>query len=177
MPADRSGRKISEVLLHASSVSINGRALVFLGHSNSGKSTISRLLSREYPIIADDKVRLRKNKTGEWLAGNADSKNILQIDDGVPRVSSQEFPLSAFIRIYKSDATACRPISPRTTCGYLLDAVFEVAGQRSEEDPAIVKKWFELLADVSKKIDGWHLTFKNDTSIVSLVKRVFTQVS
>lgn len=47
-------------LLHASASYINGEAIVFLGKSGAGKSTIVRFLSDTNPIIADDNIIIRK---------------------------------------------------------------------------------------------------------------------
>ena len=55
------------IYFHASSVNVSGKALLFLGHSTAGKSTISRLLSERYPVIADDKVWVSQKKNGDWM--------------------------------------------------------------------------------------------------------------
>ena len=47
------------VLLHASSVVMNGKAVVFAGHSGSGKSTIAAILHRHgYAVLSDDITEL-----------------------------------------------------------------------------------------------------------------------
>lgn len=47
------------VCLHASSVSINGRAIVFVGPEGAGKSTTAAVFAREgFPLVSDDIVAL-----------------------------------------------------------------------------------------------------------------------
>lgn len=48
------------VLLHSSACAKDNKAYLFLGPSNSGKSTVVRLL-RGYSVISDDKVLIRQN--------------------------------------------------------------------------------------------------------------------
>lgn len=51
--------KNSGFILHASANIINNKAVIFLGRSGAGKSTIARLLRDSYPIIADDNIIIR----------------------------------------------------------------------------------------------------------------------
>lgn len=159
--------------LHASSVNINGKALLFLGHSSSGKSTISRLLSKRYPIIADDKICIFQKKNEEWFVCDGSNQTYSEDENTRQNYSVKAFPLLALIRIYKSDIMDIQPISPRTTCSHIIDAVFEVDMQRNQEDLMIRKEWFKLVGDISKKIEGWHLTFKKDVSIIKSIDEIF----
>ena len=56
----------SGVFLHASAVIVDGGAVLFLGHSTAGKSTISRLLGAVCPVLADDTVFAWRTEGGEW---------------------------------------------------------------------------------------------------------------
>jgi hypothetical protein len=54
-----------EVVLHASAVRVNGRAVLFCGASGGGKSTLAAaLVQRGYPMVADDICRLAANGSG-----------------------------------------------------------------------------------------------------------------
>jgi hypothetical protein len=53
------------VVLHASAVSVNGRAMLFCGQSGAGKSTIAAMLcERGYPLLNDDVCSLRPRPGG-----------------------------------------------------------------------------------------------------------------
>jgi len=167
-----SSTKPKGLYLHASSVHINGQALLFLGHSTAGKSTISQLLSKRYTIIADDTVWLSK-RNYEWVVHDESIRFQFQENNSKPADSFKAFPLLALIRIYKSDTMDIQPISPKAACSHLIDAVFEVDSQRKQMDITVKKKWFSMLADISNRIQGWHLTFKKDISIINLINEIF----
>lgn len=158
--------------LHASSVSVSGKALLFLGHSTSGKSTISRLLSERYPIVADDKVWVYKKNSG-WLVGDGSDNFTAKVVNSPSTENQVRYPLLAVLRIYKAETTEITPLSPRETCRHLVDAVFEVDRQRKSKDLRTIKRWFIKVAEISNKIEGWHLTFKKDASILDLIHEIF----
>ena len=45
------------LFLHASAVVVAGGAVLFLGHSTAGKSTIARILGQSFSILADEAVK------------------------------------------------------------------------------------------------------------------------
>lgn len=172
----RSGRQVG-MLLHASSVEVGGKALVFLGHSSSGKSTIGRLLSAKYTLIADDKVSVYRGKSGAWLIKKG-MDAFLQSEEALRAAQGwKSYPLSAVLRIYKSRTLDMKPLSPRETCRYLLDAVFEIDVQRKCEALEARKTWFSTAAALAKENKGLRLTFRKDKSIVSFVRASFEAVS
>jgi energy-coupling factor transporter ATP-binding protein EcfA2 len=163
------------VYLHASAVNVSEKALLFLGHSTSGKSTISRLLSERYPIIADDKVRVFQKKNNDWLVCDGGNGYLLKKENTHSVSDQKKYPLLAILRIFKSRTMKINSLSHRETCRHLVDAVFEVDNQRKEKNLEIIKQWFLSLAEISKKIEGWHLTFKKDKSIIDLVHDNFEE--
>lgn len=162
-PADSSG-----LFLHASAVNVAGKALLFLGHSTSGKSTISRLLSERYPLIADDKVWICQ-KNSDWLICDGDTNSQSENRNKFSSGSKKKYPVLAVLRIFKSKTAGIKPLMPRETCRYLVDAVFEIDIQRKQDDLLAKKKWFAFVAEISKKKEGWRLTFKKDKSIIELI--------
>ncbi len=160
------------ICLHASSVNILGKALVFLGHSTAGKSTISRLLSERYPVIADDKVWVCKKKTG-WLVRDGGDGSPYEEIKSRSVVDQGEYPLLAVFRIYKSEKMGIRPLMPREACRHLVDAIFEVDCQRQHNNLEVIKQWFATAAEISRKIECGHLTFKNDKRIIKMIHDAF----
>jgi len=163
------------VCLHASAVSVSGRALLFLGHSTAGKSTISHLLSERYPVIADDKVRAWQKKNGDWMISDGSTDFQSKGKNMISTGSRKKYPLLAVLRIFKAKTMTIKPLSPRRTCRYLIDAVFEVDGQRDHKDLKTIKKWFSYTVVISKKNMGWGLTFRKDKSIMKLIHDVFEE--
>jgi serine kinase of HPr protein (carbohydrate metabolism regulator) len=70
-PANPSaGPRISAETVHASTVAIDGRAVVILGPSGSGKSDLAlRLLDRGFTLVSDDQTVVKKD--GERLVASA----------------------------------------------------------------------------------------------------------
>jgi len=163
------------VCLHASAVSVSGKALLFLGHSTAGKSTICRLLSERYPEIADDKVWVYQIKNGCWMVRDGSNNGNIENNCGNPNGRGQ-YPLLAILRIFKSNTAQIDPISQKETCKYLMDAVFEIDFQRKIIDLKIRKRWFRLVAEISRKIEGRRLTFNKDTSIIRKIHDNFEEM-
>jgi len=161
--------------LHASSVDIDGRVVMFMGHSSAGKSTISRLLSPRYPIVADDKVWVSLREPGEWIAADAIDWLLAERTRVSPRRHQfvNQLPVLAVARIFKSETNQIQPLNPKETCRFLLDGVFEVDTQRLNTDIACRKRWFSLVARFSREVQGWRLTFRKDNSILTLITEVF----
>lgn len=56
------------VVLHASAVSVAGRAMLFCGPSGAGKSTMAAMLSkRGYPLLNDDVCNLSRDDGGNYV--------------------------------------------------------------------------------------------------------------
>lgn len=57
------------VVLHASAVSVQGRAMLFCGASGAGKSTLAAMLSDAgYPLLNDDVCSLTRDRDGRFVA-------------------------------------------------------------------------------------------------------------
>jgi serine kinase of HPr protein (carbohydrate metabolism regulator) len=64
------GPRISAETLHASTVATEGRAVVIIGPSGSGKSDLAlRLLDRGFTLVSDDQTTIKKD--GERLIASA----------------------------------------------------------------------------------------------------------
>jgi hypothetical protein len=84
------------LLLHAAGIVMNGQGLLFVGHSDAGKSTMVKMLADEGEILCDDRIIVRCwpegfRIHGTWCHGD------------VPDVSPGEAPLRAILLLQKSD--------------------------------------------------------------------------
>jgi len=65
-----SGPRLSAETVHASTVALDGRAVVIMGPSGSGKSDLAlRLLDRGFTLVSDDQTVVKKN--GDRLMASA----------------------------------------------------------------------------------------------------------
>ena len=63
--------RLSSETLHASTVAIDGRAVVISGPSGSGKSDLAlRLLDRGFKLVSDDQTYLRMDDEGRLIASS-----------------------------------------------------------------------------------------------------------
>lgn len=157
--------------LHASAVNTVVGALLFMGHSTSGKSTISRKLSDQCELIADDVVRIRMNSDG-----------LYQVADGKHRFSSNgylgetqpldEYPLAKMTRLFKSPKSYTCAVSQRQMCRYLADALFEVDVQRRNTDLSFRTSLFQKVALLSRSVPGIELYFCLDSSSDDILRLV-----
>ena len=64
------GQRLSAETLHASTVAVDGRAVLIAGPSGAGKSDLAlRLLDRGYTLVSDDRTLVRRE--GERLVASA----------------------------------------------------------------------------------------------------------
>ena len=55
--------------LHAAGLILNGKGLLFVGHSEAGKSTMVKMLRERAEILCDDRIVVRKNEQGYHIHG------------------------------------------------------------------------------------------------------------
>ena len=128
--ADRKG-----CYLHSAGVILNGAGMLFVGHSDAGKSTITRLLMAHSNVIASEakQSRISEIATSSRSTGLlamtveilCDDRNIVRrMDDGwrvygtwshgdVPVVSANDAPLRAICFIKKADENTLTPLTDR----------------------------------------------------------------
>lgn len=64
------GRRLSAETVHASTVAIDGRAVLISGPSGAGKSDLTlRLLDRGFTLVSDDQTIVRRED--DWLIASA----------------------------------------------------------------------------------------------------------
>ncbi|UCD72022.1 MAG: hypothetical protein JSW70_03250 [Syntrophobacterales bacterium] len=59
------------VLLHSCGIELDGKGILFVGHSGAGKSTMARLCNNagDVPILSDDRIIVRKKDGIFWMYG------------------------------------------------------------------------------------------------------------
>jgi len=123
--------------LHSCGVVVDGRGLLFVGHSESGKSTMMNLLVAEGEPLCDDRniVRLWPDGVrahGCWSHGE------------VPIVSAASAPLAAMLFLRKATTNRLvRLTSSREILGHLLPCVIK---------PLVTADWWEKTLDVVEHV-------------------------
>lgn len=93
-------------LLHSSGAILNGKGFLFVGHSDAGKTTTTRLLEGHAEILCDDRNILRRQPDGfrvygTWSHGES------------PLVSASHAPLGAILFLRQSTENRLTPIADR----------------------------------------------------------------
>lgn len=165
---------VAGLFLHASAVVVDGGAVLFLGHSTAGKSTIARMLGPTFPALADDAVYAAKDAAGGWRVVEGG----FRFEDGDIYQRIQEIhrqirdgkgvPLRACFRLRKAEQVRLIPVPPVELARYLADAALEVDLQRKTEkyqkSPkidllALHRQWFHWVAEIARSHSGWMLCF------------------
>lgn len=178
----------ASLFLHASAVIVDGGALLFLGHSTAGKSTIARLLGEAYPVLADDSVFAARGEDGRWGVVDGGFRfGEGDFADWQKRIRRQidlnSVPLRGCLRIHKAPELRMGPMNPAELARHLMDAAMEIDLQRkygrisgsSEMEPSaweevlqMRRRWFGLVAEIARTCPGRHLWFSRSSKIAEL---------
>ena len=176
------------LFLHASSVIIDGGAVLFLGHSTAGKSTIARLLGAAYPVLADDAVFVSRRPEGRWGVVDGGFRfgegDFADWHERIRRqIDQNSVPLRGCLRIHKAPELRMGPMDPAELARHLMDAAMEIDLQRkygrisgsSEMEPSawdevlqMRRHWFSLVAEIARTCPGRHLWFSRSSKIAEL---------
>ncbi|MBN2005030.1 MAG: hypothetical protein JXA21_16850 [Anaerolineae bacterium] len=157
--------------IHASSVFNDDGALIFLGPSGTGKTTMCGLLEHRMDVLTKDAIYL-VSLFGSWQVVYGDAN----VQRGTKPVSIEEImalphaPLRAIFRLYQSWEPSIERLEILETSRYLVDAFFEIIWQRDE--PFSVKAHaFANLAQVARSIPGYTFHFALSTYTLNALNR------
>ena len=184
----------SGFFLHASSVIVDGGAVLFLGHSTAGKSTIARLLETSFPVLADDSVFASKGADGAWRVVDGGFRfgkgwDMDAWQESVRRRSAagEGVPLGACLRIRKAETAKIEALEPLDLARCLMDAAMEIDLQRKtgrskngrppeghavEPVRRMRRQWFGWVAQIARARPGWNLWFSKDSPESQLVRMI-----
>lgn len=152
--ADRQG-----CFFHSSGAVLDGQGLLFVGHSEAGKSTIVKMLKGKAEILCDDRNIVRRWPEGFRVHGTWNHGE-------VPLVSSASAPLGAIFFLKKS----------RQNCLVPLDNVKEIVGKLIAclIKPLATADWWEkilALAEIMvREIPCYEMQFDTSGEVVPLLE-------
>lgn len=155
------------MLMHAVAMDKGSGGVLLLGHSGAGKTTLSKTLSKQWSIIADDIVFLAQQKNDQlWYFTNAkllSSEPVLFV------------PLVGVIRVIQSTEVEMVRTSPRETCRYLLDGIFENDLMRNLNVDK-QRESFINIADLARNIPGWRLNATLGEETPKMILSIFKKI-
>lgn len=149
-------------IFHSAGVILNGHGLLFIGHSEAGKSTISRMLQQHGTVLSDDRNIVRKDADGFRIYGTWSYS-------GIDEVSPECAPLRA-IYLLKQE-----PYNRITACNgkKALVNLFLPKVIRSVTDGPWWQQQFSLLESMLDEVPVYTLAFDRSGEIVGVLKESF----
>jgi MoaA/NifB/PqqE/SkfB family radical SAM enzyme len=147
--------------LHSAGVIYDGHGLLFVGHSESGKTTTVNMLKDRAEILCDDRNILRKQNGiwmlyGTWSHGEA------------PDVSPGSAPLKAIFFLEKAEGNCLMPLDDKNEAlSRLLACVIK---------PFVDSGWWEktlsFVGDVAANVPCYRMLFDKSGKVISLIESV-----
>jgi len=154
--ADREG-----CYLHAAGVILDHQGLVFVGHSEAGKTTMVSMLQGESAILCDDRVIVRSWPDGLRVYGTWSHGDFSQ-------VSSASAPLRRMFFLHQDQANFLVPIEDwKTVFKELLLFVVK---------PFVTGDWWEktlsILAKIAKQVPAYYLHFDRSGRVLNVLRKI-----
>lgn len=154
--ADREG-----CYLHSSGVVLEGKGLLFVGHSEAGKSTMVTMLKDKAEILCDDRMIVRRWQEGFRVHGTWSHGD-------VPEVSAGSAPLRAILFLEKARENRLISLDDRQeVIGRLLACLIK---------PFVTADWWDrmlsLVEKLAREVPCYSLRFDKSGRVVDLLRRL-----
>ena len=145
--------------LHSSGVILDGQGLIFIGHSEAGKSTISRMLEPHGEVLCDDRNIVRRWPDGYRVYGTWSHGEW-------PVVSAASGPLRALMFLQQAPDNYLEPIADRR------EVVRRLIGCLIK--PFVTVDWWQkmldLIENMARELPAYHLYFDKSGDVVAVLK-------
>ena len=145
-------------LLHSSAVDFKGNGLLFVGHSEAGKSTMVKLFKDKAKILCDDRNIIRKYPEGYRVFGTWSHGE-------VPLVSNSSAPLKGIFLLNKSQTNSLAPLTKKTEALSKLSACLI--------KPLLTRDWWERTLDfvqgLIRTVPVFNLSFTKNGEVIDLL--------
>jgi hypothetical protein len=145
-------------LLHSASAIRNGRAFLFAGVSEAGKTTISRLAPPDATLLTDEISYVRKQEAGYVAYGTPFTGELAKLGENVSA------PIAALYLLAKGAENRIDPIPPAEAARSLLANLLFFA-----EDEELVQATFHSAFEFVSRVPVSRLTFVPDARVWELI--------
>jgi hypothetical protein len=145
-------------LLHSASAIRNGKAFLFAGVSEAGKTTISRLAPPGVTLLTDEISYVRKQEAGYVAYGTPFTGELAKLGENVSA------PIAALYLLAKGPENRIEPISPGEAARSLLANLLFFA-----EDEELVQSTFHSAFEFVSRVPVSRLTFVPDARVWELI--------
>ena len=145
-------------LLHSASAIRNGKAFLFAGVSEAGKTTISRLAPPDVTLLTDEISYVRKQDAGYVAFGTPFTGELAKLGENVSA------PIAALYLLAKGSENRIDPIPPTEAARSLLANLLFFA-----EDEELVQSTFHSAFEFVGRVPASRLTFVPDARVWELI--------
>ncbi len=146
-------------LMHSASAIRNGKAFLFAGVSEAGKTTISRLAPPDATLLTDEISYVRKQGTGYVAFGTPFTGELAKLGENVSA------PIAALYLLAKGQENRIDPVPPAEAARSFLANVLFFA-----EDEELVQSVFRSAFDFVSRVPVSRLTFVPDARVWELIR-------
>ena len=145
-------------LLHSASAIRNGKAFLFAGVSEAGKTTISRLAPLDVTLLTDEISYVRKQGNGYLAFGTPFTGELAKLGENLSA------PVSALYFLAKGPQNRIDPVPPAEAARSLLANVLFFA-----KDEDLVRATFHSAFEFVTRVPVFRLTFVADVRVWELI--------
>jgi hypothetical protein len=146
------------MLLHACGILRSGKALLFTGPSEAGKTTIARLCEKRYGSVINDEMLL-VSRPGSNGSGEDISVQSAPFLGGIPTLHKVTAPLRCILMLKKSDKTLVRPVAKTEAYLKLIRQIITPAYIGQKDKKAVISLMADFSTEVLKTIPVYELEF------------------
>ena len=147
--------------MHSSGAILDGQGLLFVGHSEAGKSTISRMLQDHVEVLCDDRNIVRRQPDGFWVYGTWSHGEW-------PVVSASSAPLRAILFLEKAPENRIEALGDRREIVRRLLACLI----KPLETTDWWEKSFDVVEQMAREVPCYTLRFDKSGQVVEVLKRL-----
>jgi len=145
-------------LLHAASAIRNGKAFLFAGVSEAGKTTISRLAPPDVTLLTDEISYVRRQGIGYVAFGTPFTGELAKLGENVSA------PIAALYLLAKGDENRIDSMAPGDAARSFLANVLFFA-----KDEELVQATFHSVFEFISRVPVFRLTFVPDARVWELI--------
>ncbi|MFQ6110365.1 MAG: hypothetical protein ACE5L7_12515, partial [Candidatus Aminicenantales bacterium] len=154
--ADRKG-----CFFHSAGIIFKDKGLLFVGHSDAGKSTLMKMIKHRAKVLCDDRMIVRRQRDGFFIHGTWSHGE-------VPEVSPDSAPLKAVLFLEKSEKNRLRLLESRQEAiRNLLACLIK---------PLTTADWWErmldLVEEIARDVPCYELQFDKTGKVIDLLNRL-----